>query len=182
MKIRILAVLASLTSSVLAGGSGKAVVAGKGKLPMEAPAAAVATGCNCFAAGTQGFSLYAAAFVGAEHFDDNLGAGLSYSYFQTENVGVEVDGTWGFADSAIHTFNASLVLRAPIKGICLAPYALIGGGLHTDGVTEGTFHIGAGVDYRITPNCLGVFADARYTFAEQSGDYTVVRAGIRVNF
>jgi hypothetical protein len=170
------------TAATAFAGSGKEVIsAGKGKMPID-PAPLPPSGCQCFAAGTSGFSLYAAAFLGADNFDDSAGAGLSYSYFATENVGVEVDATWGFADSAIHTFNASLVLRAPIKSACVAPYALLGGGVHTNGVTEGTFHVGAGIDVRLTPNCLGLFADARYTFAEDSGDYTVVRAGLRMKF
>jgi hypothetical protein len=175
----ILMTIAGLVGTSFAGGSsyGKTSV-GKGQ-PMPPPPPA---GCNCFAAGSQGASLYAAAFMGADEFDDSLGAGLSYSYFATENVGVEVDATWGFADSTIHTINGSLVLRAPIQSACIAPYALIGGGIHTNGVTQGTWHVGAGLDVRLTPNCLGLFADARYTFAEDTGDYTVVRAGVRVNF
>jgi outer membrane protein W len=168
-----------LVGSSFAGGSsyGKSV----SKAPVE-PAPALPSGCNCFAAGSQGLSLYAANFSGADEFEDSLGAGLSYSTWATENVGFELDATWAFTDSTVHTINGSVVLRAPITSICLAPYALAGAGYHTNGVNQATFHIGAGLDYRISANCMGIFTDVRYTFAEDTGDYTVVRAGVRMNF
>ena len=164
----------ALAGFSFAGPAGKAPM-GKGIVPPP-----VAPTCNCFEPGGQ-FSLYAAAFVGGDKLDDTLGAGLSANYFFTQNLGVEADATWGFADSTIHTVNGSLVLRLPITSACLAPYALVGGGLHTNGVTEGTLHAGGGIDVRLK-DCFGIFADARYTWADESGDYTVIRAGIRMNF
>jgi hypothetical protein len=164
----------ALAGFSFAGPAGKAPT---GKGPMPAPSAPT---CNCFEPGGQ-FSLYAAAFVGADDIDDSLGAGLAADYFFTRNLGVEGDATWGFADSTIHTVNASAVLRFPITSACIAPYVLAGGGIHTDGVTEGTFHVGGGLDVRLK-DCFGIFADARYTFAQETDDYTVIRAGVRMNF
>lgn len=164
----------ALAGFSFAGPAGKAPI---GKGPVPPPPAPT---CNCFEPGGQ-FSLYAAAFVGAKDIDDTLGAGFAADYFFTQNLGVEADATWGFADSTIHTFNGSLVLRLPITSACLAPYALVGGGLHTDGVTEGTLHAGAGIDVRLK-DCFGIFADARYTWADETDDYTVIRAGVRFNF
>ena len=151
------------------------------KAPMgKVPPPPIAPSCNCFEPGGQ-VSLYAAALLGADDIDDSMGAGIAYDYFFTRNVGVEVDATWAFADSTVHTFNGSLVLRAPIMSACIAPYALLGGGYHTDGVNQGTLHAGGGLDVRLA-NCFGIFADARYTWAEETDDYTIVRAGIRMNF
>ncbi len=168
-----------LATIVLAGFSfaGPAGKAPMGKGPVPPPPIPT---CNCFEPGGA-FSLYAAAFVGSDKFDDAMGAGLSASYFFTQNLGLEADATWGFTDSTIHTVNASAVLRFPITSLCLAPYILAGGGLHTNGVTEGTAHLGAGIDVRLK-DCFGVFADARYTWADEAGDYTVIRAGVRMNF
>lgn len=162
----------ALTGISFAGPSmGKAPM-GKGPVP-PAPAS-----CNCFEPGGQ-FSLYAAALVGSD--EDAAGAGFAVDYFFTRNVGVEFDATWAFTDSTVHTFNGSLVLRAPIVSACIAPYALVGGGFHTDGTNEGTVHAGGGIDIRLA-NCFGIFADARYTWADKTGDYTIIRSGIRLNF
>lgn len=149
-----------------------------GKATLPPPPAAPT--CNCFEPGGQ-FSLYAAAFLGAKDSSDSAGAGFAADYFFTRNLGVEADATWGFADSTIHTFNGSVVLRLPITSACIAPYILGGGGFHTDGVSEGTLHLGGGVDVRLK-DCFGVFADARYTWADETDNYTVVRAGVRMNF
>lgn len=139
-------------------------------------------GCQCFAAGTQGFSLYAASFSASKVFDRNAGAGLSYTLFPEEYYGFEAEATWGFAESMIHNFNASFIVRYPIPEMCLAPYAFIGAGIHTDGVKEGTWHIGLGLDMRLTQECLGIFADVRYVFAEEVGNHTLTRIGMRMNF
>ncbi len=172
--ITLLTVLGFAGISMAGVSVGKAPV-GKGPVPPPPPA-----GCDCFNPGGQ-FSLYAAALVGANDIDDTLGAGMAVDYFFTANVGVEADATWIFDESTIHAFTGSLVLRAPINSACIAPYALLGGGIHTDGVTQGTWHVGGGVDVRLG-GCVGIFADARYTFAAETDDYTIVRAGVRMNF
>ena len=151
------------------------------KAPMsKCPVPPPPPSCNCFEPGGQ-FSLYAAALLGSDTIDDAMGAGVAVNYFFTQNVGVEVDATWAFTDSTVHTLNGSLVLRVPIISACIAPYALVGGGVHTNGETYGTLHAGGGLDVRLA-NCFGIFADARYTWADQDDDYTIVRAGIRMNF
>lgn len=152
---------------------GKAPVS-KGPVPLPAPT------CNCFEPGGQ-FSLYGAGLVGASDIDDSFGAGIAADYFFTPFVGVEADATWAFADTTVHAFTGSVVLRYPIVSACIAPYILGGGGFHTDGVKQGTFHAGGGLDVRLA-NCFGIFADARYTWAQDTDDYTIIRAGIRMNF
>jgi opacity protein-like surface antigen len=155
--------------------SGKAPVGGKGVVPPPPPA-----GCTCFDPGGQ-FSLYGAALVGANDLEDKLGVGLSAGYFFNPYVGVEADATWIFETSEVQLFTASLVARYPITSACIAPYAFIGGGVHTNSHTQGVYHVGAGFDFRLK-SCMGFFADARYTFADKTDDYVLIRAGIRMNF
>jgi hypothetical protein len=171
-----LATGAALSCTALAGSYGKNYT------DTPPPAVQMPQGCECFAAGTQGFSLYGAYFTESDLDDSAFGAGASYSLYPDEFYGFEVDATWGFADSTIHTLNASFILRYPIKEFCIAPYALIGAGIHTNGVKEGVWHIGVGLDMRLTQDCLGIFADARYIFAEEIGDHALIRAGMRMNF
>ena len=84
-------------------------------------------------------------------------------------------------DSAVHQLSGSLILRFPIRSLCLAPYVFTGGSFHTDGVNQSTLHLGGGLDYRFA-NCVGVFADAQYNWAEDTSDYTTVRTGVRFGF
>ena len=151
----------------------------KGPAPMEVPSL-----CECFNANTASFSVYAAALFpeteGAD-FDNSVGAGIAMNYFFTENIGVEGSYTLYNNDSEVHQLSASLILRLPIKSLCLAPYLIGGGSLHTDGVTQGTFHAGGGLDYRFA-NCVGLFADAQYNWADKTVDYTTVRGGVRFGF
>ena len=167
----------ALTGISFAGPSGYSGKAPFNKGVVPPPAA---PSCNCFEPGGQ-FSLYAAAITGAKDVGDAPGAGFAVDYFFTRYVGAEFDATWAFVDSTIHSFNASIVLRAPITSACIAPYALAGGGFHTNGVNEGTLHAGLGLDIRLA-NCFGIFADARYTWNKETDDYTLLRAGIRLNF
>ncbi|MBP7948007.1 MAG: hypothetical protein KA004_00025 [Verrucomicrobiales bacterium] len=157
-----------------AGVTGKAPV---GKTPPPPPPA----GCSCFEPGGQ-FSLFAAAMIGdGGELDDSLGGGISAAYFFTPYVGLEGEAAWFAEDSVVHSFTGSLVLRAPITSICLAPYIMVGGGVHANSVTQGVFHAGGGLDYRFS-NCIGLFADARYVWAEETDNYVIVRSGFRMNF
>jgi hypothetical protein len=141
--------------------------------------------CDCFDAGKAQVSLYGAGviFSNGGH-DDSLGGGLSLAYFFTENVGLEADATWLATDTVLHHFTGSVVLRYPIKTICIAPYAIVGGGILANSGNEGTFHAGGGIDVRFGHShwCPGLFADARYTWTgESDDDFTLIRAGFRFN-
>ena len=155
-----------------------------GKSPKAPAPMAVPSLCECFNANTANASVFAAAILPqntTDELDDALGGGISMSYFFTENVGVEGSYSLFGTDSAVHQISGSLVLRLPIRSICLAPYALVGGSMHSDGVNQGTWHVGAGVDYRFA-SCVGIFADAQYNWAEDTSDYTTVRTGVRFGF
>ncbi len=155
-----------------------------GKAPKAPAQVAVPSLCECFNGNTANFSVFAAGILPESSnvdLDDAAGAGIAASYFFTENVGLEGSYTLFGTDSAVHQLSGSLVLRLPIKSICLAPYALVGGSYHTDGVNQATYHIGGGLDYRFA-SCVGLFADAQYNFAEDTADYTTVRGGVRFGF
>lgn len=156
-----------------------------GKAPAKGPVPdlKVPGVCDCFNAGSSSVSVYASGLLpnGNGELDDAFGGGLAYDYFFTPNVGFMVDATWSATDSVTHLFTGSLVLRAPISSLCLAPYVFGGGGYHTNGENQDVWHAGGGLDYRVS-NCWGLFADARYTWASDTQDYTVVRAGVRFGF
>ncbi len=146
----------------------------KGPIQIEVPSL-----CDAFNPGPV-VSLYGAGIVAGDDLDDALGGGLSLGYFFTENVGIEVAGTWLATESVMHDITGSVVFRAPIKSACIAPYVLVGGGIETDSVVQGTAHVGAGLDVRFSGRA-GIFADARYTFADETENYTIIRAGFRIS-
>ncbi len=151
----------------------------KAPAPLEVPSL-----CECFNGNTSNVSVFAAAILpetSSNEFDDALGGGIAMNYFFTENVGVEGSYSIFGTDSAVHQVSGSVILRLPIKSLCLSPYAFAGGSLHSDGVNQGTWHLGGGLDYRFA-NCLGVFADAQYNWADDTSDYTTVRTGLRFGF
>lgn len=155
-----------------------------GKAPKAPAPVQVPSLCECFNGNTSNVSVYAAAILpstSSADFDDAFGGGIAMDYFFTENVGIQGSYSLFGTDSEVHQFSGSLVLRLPIKSLCLAPYALLGGSLHTDGVTQGTFHAGGGLDYRFS-GCIGLFADAQYNWAQDTTDYTTIRTGVRIGF
>src|SRR5690606_33305629 len=127
------------------------------------------------------------------------GGGIGVNYFFTRNIGVGVDGTWIYADenaaasdndgdnTIFHNFSGSVIVRFPIDEICLAPYLFAGGGFHVDGDQWASAHAGVGLEYRIVPNKVGLFTDARFTyFGDRYGrgdqNNIMVKAGVRFVF
>ena len=89
------------------------------------------------------------------------------------NIAALIDGAWlqGDENSARGTgtvdlgqFTASVILRMPIQDLRLAPYGFVGGGVTTGASTMGSAHLGAGLEYRIVPNQIGLFGDTRWTY------------------
>ncbi len=143
-------------------------------------------GCVCFDGGSLEVSAFAAGLLpsGDDHgLDDAFGGGIGVGYFFTPNIGMEVNYAVFSEDQAVHLATVNAVVRAPLGDICLAPYFLVGGGVHSNSVTQGIWNIGGGLDWRLdAAGCFGIFADAVYTFAEDTDDYTVIRLGVRKNF
>lgn len=155
-----------------------------GKAPKAPAPVEVPSLCECFNGNTANVSVFAAGIIvdsSTPELDDALGGGIALNYFFTENVGLEGSYTAFGTDSVVHQVSGSLILRLPIKSICLAPYLLVGGSLHSDSVNQGTAHVGAGLDYRFA-NCVGIFADGQYNWADDTSDYVTVRGGVRFGF
>ena len=175
-----------LASAVALGFSASAAFAGPYYSSKSAPEVPPPPpSCVCFDADSIVVSGFAAGFVPSDDGveDDALGGGIGLGYFFTPNVGVEVNYA-AFATSKVtHLASANVVLRAPNTDWCIAPYLLVGGGVHANSVTQGIWNLGGGFDWRFDQaGCLGLFADAVYTWAEDTSDYTVIRLGLRKNF
>jgi len=111
-----------------------------------------------------------------------LGAGLGLSYFITRNIGIGADAysentTGVFVDSV----SANLILRLPLGQSGFAPYAFGGGGRQFDMAKVWFCQIGAGMEYRFTPQ-VGVFLDARWVLPDETKYYGVARLGLRFAF
>jgi len=164
----------ALASSVLAG----PVASKNPKAP--APVAPPAPGCGCFTAGGSFDAFGAAIFEGGK---SDFGGGLGYNYFFNRNVGFDLNYSVFDTKSQHHEIDGNLIFRAPIDSLCLAPYALIGGGYSTNGTSRGNFDLGGGLDIRIpSVSCIGIFAEGAYHFAAEDSDYTTVRMGMRIPF
>lgn len=114
--------------------------------------------------------------------DGRLGAGLGANYFFTRNFGI---GGEAYTENTKHSFvdnaNGHLMLRIPIDAIHLAPYGFGGGGYQFDPVAQWTLHAGAGLEVRIVRQ-FGLFADARFVWADKTANYGLARAGVRLGF
>ena len=113
---------------------------------------------------------------------DNFGGGLGLNYFLTRYIGVSADSyieEWKLP----YRVNGSLILRLPIDQIAMAPYVFGGGGREFKYLTQWTYHVGGGVEFRMNSH-TGIFADGRRVFSDRSGvkDTALVRFGLRLGF
>ena len=137
--------------------------------------------CQCFEPGLA-LDIFGGAIIPDHGGEDALGGGLGVNYFFTQNIGVDFNYGLYATDSEHHQFDANLVLRAPIQSLCIAPYALVGGGFSTNSDNEGNYQVGGGLDIRFdSMGCKGVFVEGAYHFSENA-DFTTVRLGLRMPF
>ena len=111
---------------------------------------------------------------------DRGGGGLGLNYFPNKYVGIGADSyleEWRWP----YRVNGSLIVRFPLGQSGLAIYGLGGGGREWKYVPQWTGHAGGGLEFRFNPY-TGIFADARRVFPENTPDYTLARAGLRVSF
>lgn len=111
-----------------------------------------------------------------------LGAGLGLNYFFTRYIGIGGDlysenDTGALVDSA----SGNLIARFPLGESGLAPYAFAGGGYQFDGLEVAFGQFGGGLEFRFTPH-IGVFADARLVYPEETRYYGLARLGLRFAF
>jgi len=110
---------------------------------------------------------------------DGFGGGIGLNYFFTRNVGLGLDtNIYDGNDSAVWQFTGAVLLRYPLElgGLCLAPYAKLGGGFEVNGSANGYFTTGAGLEFRITPR-VGVYGEGSYNWSDD--DFYQIRTGIR---
>ncbi len=174
----VVAALVGAASTLVAGpmSSGK-----DGKVTIQQPP--VESGCDAFNGGWA-FSAYGLFLTpDAEVEDDTFGGGLAAEYFFNQYFGVSALAQWADpGDSLVHNYAADLVVRYPITSLCIAPYAFVGGGVHTNSATEMIGRAGAGLDVRLFDN-NGLFAD--YTYTMPGGDiedYQLIRLGVKFAF
>ena len=116
------------------------------------------------------------------HHNTRLGAGVGLGYFITRNVGFLVEAysentTGVFVDSA----SANVVLRLPLEQSGFAPYVFGGGGRQFEEAKAWFAQVGAGIEYRFTPQ-IGAFLDARWVLPDETKYYGVARLGVRFAF
>ena len=126
--------------------------------------------------------------------EHGFGGGIGINYFFHRNIGIGVDGTWLYGsernsggNTTYHNVTSSLIFRFPIDAACIAPYIFVGGGAHFDGDQWASAHAGVGLEYRIVPERIGIFTDARFTYFGDrfdAGDQNniMARAGVRFVF
>lgn len=110
--------------------------------------------------------------------DETWGGGLGVNFFFARMIGIGIDShtdRWQFPQHA----NASLIIRFP-SAAGFAPYALGGAGRDWDN-GQWTAHAGGGLELRFN-KFTGLFADGRAVFPENTPDYAMARAGIRLGF
>ena len=128
--------------------------------------------------------------------DHGWGGGIGINYFFSRYIGVGAEGYWIAADenasvpdrgssrTTFHNINGSLIFRLPIDEMCLAPYAFIGGGAVLDSEDWAVGFAGVGLEYRVVPNKVGIFVDARWNYYgdryghDDQNNFTA-RAGVR---
>ncbi len=122
---------------------------------------------------------------GVFHGDHGWGGGIGLNYFFHRYFGIGAEGVWLDANPhAVHEAGGSIFFRFPIDSICLAPYVYVGGSAQFDGEDWAAGHAGAGLEYRVVPNKIGIFVDGRFTylgdrFGGNDLHFTLVRAGVR---
>ncbi len=130
------------------------------------------------------FGAYVATEGGG--INDGFGGGLGLNYFFSRNLGVGADAMIYDGDApGVWAYTGSLIARFPVElgGLCLAPYVFGGGGYQSGAQHSGTFHAGAGLEFRIVPEKFGVYAEGRYTWVGgPSDDNTQARVGVRLVF
>jgi hypothetical protein len=128
--------------------------------------------------------------------DHGWGGGVGINHFWTENFGLGFDISGlhgrenplkGDADKTFIQGTGSIIARIPYEEYNLAPYAYLGGGITGRAGNFASAHGGVGIEYRLIPNAVGLFTDARWTYYGDTngrGDINnfQARAGVRFVF
>ncbi len=136
--------------------------------------------CPCF---TPGLNIggFAAGYLPSSGDQDGLGGGVSFAYYFTERIGVDLSYAVHGTDPEKHVTALDLVYRVPLGSSCWAPYLLTGGAVYSNGENQGGFRVGGGLEYRMG-NCSALFADGTYNWVNDEPNATTVRLGLRIPF
>jgi Outer membrane protein beta-barrel domain len=132
--------------------------------------------------------------------DHAWGGGIGVTYFFTRYIGIGAEGLWEAGQdnaasvgtghngrTTFHNADGSLIFRLPIDQYCIAPYGFVGGGAAMDSANWADVFVGVGVEYRVVPLKVGIFADGRWNYygdrydRGDQNDFTL-RAGVRLVF
>lgn len=120
-----------------------------------------------------------------------LGGNFGVNYFFTQYLGIGLDNSVGSMRNAGltgwtglqagYSLQADLLLRYPICGWNVAPYAMIGGGGSWGPASQGDGNVGGGIEWRALQH-IGLFADCRWLYGNNGLMMALPRVGVRVNF
>jgi hypothetical protein len=148
-------------------------VVDKNPIPVDAS-------CPCFFPGLQ-VGMFASGYLPRGAEEDAIGGGVNFTYFFTENIGLEYSYSVHATDSEKHINALDLIYRLPIGYSCFAPYVMGGGAVFSNGSNEGATRLGGGLEYRFD-NCVALFSDATYNWVKEEPDAVQVRLGMRLPF
>jgi hypothetical protein len=115
-----------------------------------------------------------------DDLEGGLGVGLNHFFHRNFGLGGEVYSenlTGSFIDKA----SVSFIGRLPLGTGGFAPYAYAGIGRQFDPIELSFAQLGAGVEYRFTPE-VAVFSDVRYVLNDGAANHGLVRVGLRFVF
>lgn len=162
--------------------SGKQSPSEKNPPTLEVPEALA---CLCFDQPGVAVDVFAAGIASSgSGTEDAIGGGLGLTGFLNPYLGFSTNVYWwDDGSSQVHSVSGSAILRYPLRKWCVAPYVLGGAGGNFDSVNQWTAHLGGGIEMACPfARCMGLFADAAYTWADKTDDYTLIRVGARVRW
>jgi hypothetical protein len=137
---------------------------------------------SLFGSGTVGRRTLEHASTRRLERNGKLGLGAGASYFFHRNFGIE---GYAYSESTsgyfVDNVAGDLIARLPLGHSGVALYGLGGGGRQLDPVIQWTLDAGGGVEWRFLKN-VGIFADARYVWADKTRDYGLGRIGLKFGF
>lgn len=112
------------------------------------------------------------------------GGGIGAGYFIVPSyVVLRADVNFTSVHDARTEVSADVLFRLPLADGRIAPYALVGGGLEAADGTNGYFHAGGGLEWRITNN-VGIFGEVTYAWVDSMAENNNLTAklGVRVAY
>jgi opacity protein-like surface antigen len=114
-----------------------------------------------------------------------FGGGISVGYFVVPSyIVLRADASFSSVHDASREIAADVLLRLPLDNGRWAPYLLVGGGIEAVNGNNSFFHVGAGLEYRLTSN-LGLFGEFTYAWVDNSPDDNenlTAKVGVRVAY